>query len=136
MDGRRAPAQPAAEVRPGQGRGATAGPRGAAPPAGRVTVSVRDRVRGRTDAGTSLQGPPGHGPGPGPTPFWALPGVTPDPGEGVPRAEATRHVSGPVWCPSPRQGPSLCPLSKALPWLGGSVASHPPVPGPAALALP
>uniref|UniRef100_C9J7D4 Replication initiator 1 n=1 Tax=Homo sapiens TaxID=9606 RepID=C9J7D4_HUMAN len=40
MDGRRVPAQPAAEVRPGQGRGATAGPRGAAPPAGRVTVRL------------------------------------------------------------------------------------------------
>uniref|UniRef100_A0A2K5QT19 Replication initiator 1 n=1 Tax=Cebus imitator TaxID=2715852 RepID=A0A2K5QT19_CEBIM len=127
MDGRRAPAQ---------GAGVPAGPRGAAslPVAGMCVHSALDR--GRTDAGTSLQGPPGHGRGPAPTPFWLLPGVTPDPGEGAPQAEATRHISGPVWCPSPGQGPSLCPLSKALSWLGGSMASRPPVPGPAALALP
>uniref|UniRef100_A0A2K6LK83 Replication initiator 1 n=1 Tax=Rhinopithecus bieti TaxID=61621 RepID=A0A2K6LK83_RHIBE len=132
MDGRPRPCT--GPPQSGRGAGGTAGPRGAAPPAGgRVSWSLD---RGRTDAGTSLQGPPGHGPGPAPTPFWALPGVTPDPGEGAPQAEATRHVSGPVWCPSPRQGPSLYPLSKALLWLGGSVASRPPLPGPAALALP
>uniref|UniRef100_A0A8C9DN06 Uncharacterized protein n=1 Tax=Prolemur simus TaxID=1328070 RepID=A0A8C9DN06_PROSS len=135
MDGRRASAQPAGEVRP-QERGGATGPQGAAPPAGRVTVSVRDRVRGRPDAGTSLQRPPGHGPSPAPTPFWALPGVTPDPGEGAPQAEATRHFSVPARQPGPRQGPSLCTLSKALLRLGGPVASCPPVPGPAAPALP
>uniref|UniRef100_A0A2K6FSR9 Replication initiator 1 n=1 Tax=Propithecus coquereli TaxID=379532 RepID=A0A2K6FSR9_PROCO len=126
MDGRCASAQAA-----GEGRGGRAGPQGAAPPAGRVTVSVRDRVRGRLDAGTPLQRPPGHGPSPAPTPFWALPGVTPDPGEG-----ATRHFSVPAGQPGPWQGPSLCTLSKALPRLGSPVASYPPVPGPAAPALP
>lgn len=92
--------------------------------------------RGRTHAGASLQGPPGHGSSPAPTHFWDLPEVTPEPGDGVPPAEATRHLSGPGSWPGPRQGPSLRALPKALPKLGGPVASHPAMPGPAAPALP
>uniref|UniRef100_A0A8C7EJP3 Replication initiator 1 n=1 Tax=Neovison vison TaxID=452646 RepID=A0A8C7EJP3_NEOVI len=130
MDARRASAHPAGEVRPGQGAGFHGGPRRAALPAGRVTVCA---VRGRTHAGTALQGPPGHGSRPAQGP-WALPEVAPDPGEGAPWAEVTRHFRGPVGRPSP-QGPSLCPLPKALPGLGGPVASQPALPGPAAATL-
>lgn len=86
--------------------------------------------RGRTDAGTALQGPHGYGPSPALALFGALPGTLP----AQQRVEVPGQISSSAR--RPRQGPSLCPLSEALPGLGGPVASHSEVPGPAASALP
>ena len=97
----------------------------ASPPA------LQSSGRGRTDAGTALQGPHGHGPSSALALFWALPGVLP----ARQRVEVPGQISS-AKRPNPRQGPSLCPLSEALPGLGGPVASCSAVPGPAASALP